>query len=544
MTASKLQLRLSLFARTLARARTNRLFALSWTLGTALALALVLFQNISGRGLPKLVWLLPAAFGAFLGAVIGWRHKCSSDSKIGEVVRELEPDQEALRHLLSAAVEQKPSEPSVGLNFLQIRVLEEALSHPCLVSWEEHCRQRLMRSRLLSGTALLILIGFSALLRQTALSEATPLARVFGEEVKVSPGDTQVERGTGLVIAARFGGTPPAEATLVIDSATGGQTRLPMARRLADPIFGAAIPEVSEPGRYHVEYRNRKTRDYTISVFEFPALIRADAELHFPLYTGLTNQTIRDTLRVSAVEGSTLNYTLHLNKAVPHARLVGPQFTLTLQTDTNAVALLSRFQVTNTTRFTLELLDSEGRSNKFATEFVLQAITNQRPLVRLVFPRGDSRVSPLEELHLKAEASDDFGLLAYGIGYAVAGGQPKMIELGKSAPTNTKRQFDYLLALETLKLAEEQSLAYFAWADDYGPDGQPRRTYSDMFFADVRPFEEVFRQDQSESDSGDQQGSQGGGNERTRLAELQKQIVVATWNLQRNTANPASNQHP
>jgi len=56
-----------------------------------------------------------------------------------------------------------------------------------------------------------------------------------------------------------------------------------------------------------------------------------------------------------------------------------------------------------------------------------------------------------------------------------------------------------------------------------------------VFFAEVRPFEEVFRPDQSGSgENGGQSGGQGSGDERVRLAELQKQIVVATWNLQRN----------
>src|SRR5204863_9638758 len=75
------------------------------------------------------------------------------------------------------------------------------------------------------------------------------------------------------------------------------------------------------------------------------------------------------------------------------------------------------------------------------------------------------------------------------------------------------------------------------WADDIGPDGNVRRTSSDMYFAEVRPFEEIFREGQSQ-DAESQQRSQesGGGNEALKLAELQKQIVSATWNLQRQSS--------
>jgi hypothetical protein len=148
---------------------------------------------------------------------------------------------------------------------------------------------------------------------------------------------------------------------------------------------------------------------------------------------------------------------------------------------------------------------------------------------------------------LRAEASDDFGLLKYGIGYEIAGQDPQMIELGETAPANVKKQFTYLISLEKLGVEVDQLVSYFAWADDYGPDGKERRAYSDMYFAEVRPFEEVFRPDQSGGggQNGQQSGgSQGGGNQSVKLAELQKQIVSATWKLQRENAGPAVPKKP
>jgi hypothetical protein len=73
-----------------------------------------------------------------------------------------------------------------------------------------------------------------------------------------------------------------------------------------------------------------------------------------------------------------------------------------------------------------------------------------------------------------------------------------------------------------------------------------RRTFGDMFFAEVRPFEEIFRRDQSgaaENESQNQGGNQGG-NQSTRLAELHKQIVIATWKLQRDKQGVVNARHP
>src|SRR5664280_3018794 len=164
----------------------------------------------------------------------------------------------------------------------------------------------------------------------------------------------------------------------------------------------------------------------------------------------------------------------------------------------------------------------------------IQVLANRRPDLKVIFPQGDPRVSKLEELQIQAQASDDFGLLKYGIGFGVAGRDPQFIELGQSATPNEKRQFSYVIALEKLDLEPDQVLSYFVWGDDYGPDGQVRRTFSDIFFAEVRPFEEIFRADQSGGGGG--QG-QAGDNDSAQLAQMQKQIVIATWKLQQEKAS-------
>lgn len=105
-----------------------------------------------------------------------------------------------------------------------------------------------------------------------------------------------------------------------------------------------------------------------------------------------------------------------------------------------------------------------------------------------------------------------------------------------SEASNEKPQIQYLLAMEELKAEPDQLLTWYFWADDVGPDGKPRRTASDIYFAEVRPFEEIFRESQSFQDqqNQDQQNSQEGNQQDRpgeRLAQLQKQIISATWNI-------------
>ena len=430
--------------------------------------------------------------------------------------------------------------------FLQLRVIEEAREHPQTILWEQQVARKTSSARNRQWLALAAMLLIFSFANHGAVSHwrvKLDLASIISREITVTPGDTEIERGSGLVISARFGGQPPAEAALVVVWAAGKTQRLPLTRSLADPVFGASLLDVGDDAIYHIEYAGKKTGDYKIHVFDFPALTRADAALRFPAYTGLTNKIIRDTLRVSAVEGTRLDYTLLLNKPVARARFIGKEQSLPLTLQTNAVATLDDFALTNNARYSLELVDADGRTNKAPAEFVFQALPDRPPEVKIMFPRGDQRVSKLEEMQLEGEARNDFGLVKYGFGIGVAGQAPQFIELGQTTAASEKRQFTNQIAMEKLGVEVDQLVSYFAWADDYGPDGKVRRTFSDIFFAEVRPFEEIFRADQSgESEGRNQQGNQNG-NQGPRLAELQKEICIATWKLQRTeTVLPKENK--
>jgi len=382
-------------------------------------------------------------------------------------------------------------------------------------------------------------------LRGTGVGGASSLVTALAG-ITVTPGDTRIERGANLVVLARFGGTPPASAELVLGSTTAVERRLPLTRSLADPVFGGSVPDVADDFTYRIEYAGHRTRDYRVSVFEHPRLERADADLAFPDYTKLPSKRIEDTRRFSAVEGTRLDLALHLNKPVVSATLVGREpglASLPLAVGTNAAVELRGFTLATRGTYSLQLTDADGRTNKVATLFTFDVLPNRTPELKLTAPRGDLRPSALEEVPFTGTAWDDFGMPAYGLAYTVTGRDTVFLELGTNAPAGDKRSFQHLLRLEDLQVQPDDLVAWYLWADDLGPDGQLRRTMSDLYFGEIRPFDEIFRE--AANDGGEQQQRDEQGNQQrsptTRLAELQKQIVNATWKLQRThpTNSPA-----
>jgi hypothetical protein len=471
--------------------------------------------------------------------------------------RTLEREFPDLNQRLLAALEQQPSVETGRLTYLQNQVVGEALEHARSNDW-----LKVMPTSRLASSALLQFVGLALFattitmfwLRPPALADVQRSAALLGQTaaaeqldsgVTVEPGDVELECGTDLLVLARFARQLPADVALMTADPTGKPIRVPLSKSLDDPVFGGRLTDVKHDTAYHIEFDGRRSREFRITVFNFPALEQLDAVIHFPDYTGLPETTLEDTRRVSVVEGSQIKLVGRANKPIAVARLIDENDSpLDFQFVSGS---RDRFELTLTPtknrRYELLLIDDQDRHNKFPQEIIIEVTPNRRPEVKLAFPAKDIRVSPIEELSLEASTWDDFGVKQYGLIYGLAGQEPTTRVIGESVPGREHREIAHLLSLETLNAKPDQLLSYYFFADDFGADGKLRRTFSDMFFAEVRHFEEIFRQGQQPPGGGSKK--QGGGSPQSKkledLAKLQKQIVNATWKIiRRETSSQPS----
>jgi hypothetical protein len=454
------------------------------------------------------------------------------------LARSVEQQHPELKALLLAAVEQEPRQDG-QFGYLQRQVIIEAVRHAMGHDWLQSVSTAKLALAGLSWVAALIFlcVVLSQIVPFTSRQHRGVLAR--GYEITVSPGDAEVERGSLVVVLARFAGQVPASADLWLGPAGQQPQRIALTRSLDDPVFGGIVQDVQSDLVYHVEYAGRRTRDYTISVYQCPEVIRADARIVYPSYTKLPEKFLKDTRQINVVEGSQVTLFFTLNKPVTTARLV-PRSGIALGLDIDGGdpnVLVTSVTAVESQRYELQVTDVQGRSNKMPPRFVIDVHKNLPPELTPTFPGGDVVVSPLEELTLEAKVSDDYGLTGYGLSYALAGTPGRDVVLSPPEPNANAAQprIRYTLAMEQLDAQPDQLLTYYFWADDVGPDGKPRRTASDIYFAEVRPFEEIFRESQSFQDqqNQDQRNTQGEsqGQRAEQLARLQKQIITATWNI-------------
>ncbi len=508
-----------------------------WAAAALISVIVAWVQHAMGQVSPLTLPLMLAIAAGAATAILMLHFLKTPDLRW--IARKIENKHPELNGVLLTAVQQQ-LDPSKEQGYLQYRVLQEATARSQEQDWRDVVPGKRMAAMHLVHLAALVLFGFALANLRVAKIHGEAARWVGTDGVSVNPGDASVEKGDSLVVLARFGGALPPSVSLVMTQSGAAARTVPLVKSLADPVFGGSVTEVANDFTYHLEYRGQRTRDFKVTVFEHPRLVRADVDLKFPDYTKLAPKHIEDTRRVSAVEGTKLDFALQLNKPVKSAQLVTrdkkTKIPLTVSAD-KAVATLTGHVPEKSQSYELQLVDAEGRANKVASPFVIDVQPNRPPEIRLASPRGDVRPSALEEVPFDGTVWDDFGTPAYGIAYSLAGAEPKFIELGKDGGAKEKRSFAHLLKLEELGAKPDDLVSWYVWADDIGPDGKLRRTNGDLYFAEVRPFDEIFREGQNmESEDSDQQSGQG--NQTRKLTELQKQIINATWKLQRDGAKP------
>src|SRR5262245_43078526 len=152
------------------------------------------------------------------------------------------------------------------------------------------------------------------------------------------------------------------------------------------------------------------------------------------------------------------------------------------------------------------------------------------PDVHILRPGGDQGITPLEEEPIEARADDDFGIEKMDLVYSVAGGPEKVVPFTSSSGTEIARIGARMLAVEDLKVKPGDVIAYYARAWDVPRAKRSTMARSEIFFLEVKPFNEEYALAQSQA------GMQAAtANQLEGLISAQKEIISATWNLERRS---------
>jgi len=506
----------------------------SWSLvmaGAALAgLALGVLDERVGWGGPG--WWVLLGLGV-LGAMVLCHLRIEHGAPdLRALAAQIERAHPELRALLLTAIAQAPSTHDGRFGYLQEQVMRDAVSQAAPGDWSRSVPHRRLW---LSGLGFAL--GTVAFLFVAGRSLLPELPALFPGEygLQVSPGDGEVERGTAVTVLARFNGTLPSRATLLVRPRGKAPTRVAMTKNLADPVFAASSPIVDGIVDYQIEYAGRRSKRFRIVSFVLPELDRIDARIVYPRQPALPPKDIEDVRLVSVAEGARVSLTVRLNKPIAEAHLVGDDGSVVNLAPSGGRGEIqtATLDPDRTRRYDVQLLDERRRANRAPPRLTVEVHGNAAPKVVLSFPGHDVRVSPIEELTVEAKVSDDVGLTGYGVSYALAGKAPREVALGggsQGATTVRTETARLVIPLEELGAEPDDLVSYHFWAEDIAGNGDRRRVWSDMYFAEVRPFEERYQEGPSGGEGAAAPAGRGTGGD---LARRQKEIINATWKLAR-----------
>lgn len=355
--------------------------------------------------------------------------------------------------------------------------------------------------------------------------------------IEVTPGNATVPRGADQTITAHLSGFDADQASLMVKKTPdAAYERAPLLKG-EDGKYEGMLFDLAAPVEYMVEANGVRSGIYTLKVVELPYVQHLELEYHFPAYTGLAPQKVEEGGDIAVLKGTDVRV-----RAVPTMQASGGEIVVsdTVRTALAPVPeggspapLAGTFKVENKGFYRIELDGPSGERLPASPQYTIDALADRPPTVSIAKPGRDTQASPIEEVFVEARAEDDFGVRDLELVYSVNGAAEKTIRLFDGKKRLVEVSAGHTFYLEELDVKPGDFVSYYAKAiDNDGVDG-PKPAMSDMYFVRVRPLSKDFKRAQSDA----QQGGGGGGggqNQVGALSEQQRQIIAATFNVQRD----------
>ena len=262
---------------------------------------------------------------------------------------------------------------------------------------------------------------------------------------EIQPGNTQVERGTDVNVAAKVSGHIGAPVTFYYrigddhaqTSAVAWQS-MPMPRASDQQTLGTAasyhltLENITRPLQYYISVEEVKSPEYQVTIGDEPIVTQFQYRLNYPAYTRLQSQTFpANTGDIQTLFGTELVFTGESNKPLKTARLTfeesdAVELEITARHLTEPQGTLKRlrtirgsFIAQQSGNYRIQITDAEGFANRDPINYTLTVFKDAAPEVNIVSPARDTVLDNAMLVDLTVEATDDYGIQALQLVYRV-----------------------------------------------------------------------------------------------------------------------------
>ena len=354
---------------------------------------------------------------------------------------------------------------------------------------------------------------------------------VFTTKLTVEPGNARILRGRSLAINLEVTGKAADKARLIYkkgDSAADTESQhqeIDMMQIEGEKHrFGYEIFNINENMEYYVTANGIESERYTVEVFDMPKVTAVEVTYTYPEYTQLNPITQQGEGNIRAVAGSQAEVRITTNKAIESATLTVEAQDPTPMLISDGRTLTTILDVLTDGKYTVKLLCVDGFNNQTPIEYTITAIPDEPPEVAIKEPGRDIKATKLEEVKVLAEAVDDYGVENMTLMYSVGSSEPQELE-AETVEVKEKKIISgaYVFYLEELDVEPGEIISYYAQATDNNTRTGPGTGTSELYFIEVRPFNERYMQMDAEGQQAPEEQPF------PNLISDQRTIIKNTW---------------
>jgi hypothetical protein len=346
-------------------------------------------------------------------------------------------------------------------------------------------------------------------------------------DLTVQPGNKTIRRKSDQLITAQVLGFTAHQVTL--HAQYGGATKwdaISMQPGTDGNAFQFKFVGLADPVEYYIQADDAQSKHFKISVRDLPVVKRVRVALHFPSELRLKDAVQDPGGDIRAVEGTQADISVLTDKPLDHGVILLENGSRLDLTKGEGNWLSAKMPVRKDGSYHVAAIDS-SEAIRISDDYFIESGKDEPPSIRIAKPGKDPHVTPIEEVPVTIEASDDFGVEGLDLHYSVNGGAEQVLPLLKAKGAK-EASGTTLLSLENFKLVPGDLVALYATARD-----ATHTAHSEIVFAQAEPFDFKFSQGQQAAGGG------GMGGQESDISERQKQIIAATWN---QTRDPGKNR--
>jgi hypothetical protein len=357
--------------------------------------------------------------------------------------------------------------------------------------------------------------------------------------IKIAPGDVEIVKGADQQVRAQLVGFDSPDVRLYMQpEGAGAWDSSPMEPDQRGSGFRYLLIDVMKPLRYYAESKGVRSRIYSVKVLDLTRVERIDLTYNFPAYTGMPAQVVQNEGDISALKGTKVDFRIRLNRPAESARLLFDNQSTFELTRSGAQDFSGTLALQRSGSYVVQVTEPRGTRHPGSSEYEIEALEDAAPKVTITRPMRDVRATSLEEVFSEIKAEDDIGLGKLELRYSVNGGSEKVLNLYGGKPTQASVTGSHTFFLEEFGLQPGDVVSYYGKAWDNNNVTGPGVSSSDIYFIQIRPFEQNYKQDQQGMMSGGQ-----GGDREEALSKQQKDIISATFKLIRDRDRMAAKEY-